>query len=157
MITTLLSNKYLLLVSRIVIGFLFIYAGVVKIGDPQSFADSVANFKILPDYLINLTAIIIPWIELLTGLLLLLGIFVKENAFIIMNLLGIFIILVIVSLFRGLNVDCGCFGTVSGDAIGITKIVEDVLMLLPAIQLFFFGGGSLTLQNLDPNSLTNQY
>jgi len=143
MIASLLSNKYFLLLSRIVIGFLFIYAGIVKIADPESFARSILNFKVLPEYLVNLAAIIIPWIELISGILLLFGIAVRENALIIMHLLGIFIILIIVSIFRGLNIDCGCFGTSSGNSIGISKIIEDVLMLLPVIQLFFFGSGSL--------------
>lgn len=151
MIVPLLSNKYFLLFSRIVLGFLFIYAGIVKVAEPASFADSIENFKILPEFLINITAIIIPWIELISGMLLLFGIAVRENSLIIMNLLGIFIILIILSLIRGLNIDCGCFGTSAGQSIGISKIIEDVLMLLPAIQLFIFGAGTLTFQGTTTN------
>lgn len=152
MLIPILSNKYFLLLSRLVIGFLFVLAGVSKIADPESFASSVANFKILPDYLINITAIVIPWIELVSGILVLFGIAVKENSIIIMNLLGIFIVLIVISLFRGLNIDCGCFGTSSGDSIGISKIIEDVLMLLPAVHVFIFGGGSLTLEDFIKNT-----
>lgn len=152
MLITIFSNKYFLLVSRIVIGFLFILAGATKIADPQSFANSIENFKIFPDFLINITAIVVPWIELISGVLVFLGIAVKETSFIIINLLGIFIVIIIISLFRGLNVDCGCFGTSSGNSIGLVKLIEDLLMLLPAIQVYIFGGGSLAFRDLAINT-----
>lgn len=149
MIREILSNKFILLAARLVIGFVFLYAGIIKVNDPGSFADSVANYKILPDYLINIVAIIIPWIELISGLLIIFGVAVRENALVIINLLGIFIILIIVSVLRGLNIDCGCFGTQTGTSIGLNKIIEDLLLLVPAIQLLFLGGGSLSLSSFN--------
>jgi putative oxidoreductase len=142
-----LSNKYFLLVCRIVIGFIFLYAGMEKISNPAGFARAINNYKLLPFSLTNIAALIFPWIEVTTGILLIFGIRVKENAFIISALLGIFTIAIIISLFRGLNIDCGCFGTLSGTKIGILKLFENVLMLLAGILLIYFGGGSISLNS----------
>ncbi len=139
-----LKNKYLLLVCRIIIGFIFIYAGMEKISDPSGFARAINNYKLLPFSLINIAALILPWIEVTTGILLIFGIKVKENAFIISAMLGIFIIAIVISLFRGLNIDCGCFGTLSGTKVGIMKLIENTLMLLTGILLVYFGGGSIS-------------
>ena len=140
-----LTNKYFLLVCRIIIGFVFLYAGMEKISDPSGFARAINNYKLLPFPLINIAALILPWIEVTAGILLIFGIRVKENAFIISGLLGIFTIAIIVSLFRGLNIDCGCFGTLSGAKIGIEKLIENILMLLAGVLLVYFGGGSISL------------
>ena len=140
-----LTNKYLLLACRIVIGFIFLYAGMEKISDPSGFARAINNYKLLPFSLTNIAALVLPWIEITTAILMIFGIKVKENAFIISTLLGIFTIAIIISLFRGLNIDCGCFGTLSGTKIGIQKLIENILMLLAGILLAYFGGGSIKL------------
>ena len=140
-----LSNKYILLLSRLVIGFIFIYAGMEKISDPNGFARSINNYKLLPLFLINISAIILPWIEVVTGILLIFGISVKENSFIISFLLGIFVLAIAISLIRGLNIDCGCFGTMRGEQVGIQKLGENFLLILLGIQLIIFGSGDLSL------------
>ena len=94
MITKILSNKYLILLSRLVLGFIFVYAAVEKISDPSGFADSIYNYKIFPLFIINIAAVILPWIELAAGLLLIFGITIKENALIINSFLVVFIILI---------------------------------------------------------------
>ena len=139
-----LANKYLLLVCRIVIGFIFLYAGMEKISDPSGFARAINNYKLLPFPLINIAALILPWLEVTAGMLLIFGIKVKENAFIISALLGIFIIAITISLFRGLNIDCGCFGTMAGTKIGIQKLIENLLMMLTGVLLVYFGGGPIS-------------
>ena len=135
MIKKIVSNQYLLFLFRIILGFIFIYSGIIKINDTPGFSNSVYNYKLLPDFLINFLAIILPWIELSTGLLLILGITIKENALIISTLLIIFIIAIIINLFRGLDIDCGCFGTVNGTKIGLTKLIENTILLIMGILL----------------------
>ncbi|KAB2848243.1 MAG: DoxX family membrane protein, partial [Ignavibacterium sp.] len=86
----LLSNKYLLFLIRIILGFIFIYAGAEKISNPESFALSISNYKLIPAAALNICAITLPWIELVAGLLLLFGILVKENSSIILFFLSLF-------------------------------------------------------------------
>jgi len=124
MIFKLLNNKYLLLIIRLFLGFVFIYAAVTKISEPEGFSQAIYNYKLLPLFLVNILAIILPWIELITGVLLIFGISVKENSAILNGLLIIFIIAIVISLFRGLDINCGCFGTVDGSKVGLIKILD---------------------------------
>ncbi len=94
----------------------------LKLLDPNDFAQAIANYKLLPDNFINILAIILPWIEISAGLLLLFGVSVKENSIIISGMLIIFIIAIAISLARGLNIDCGCFGTANGNELGSLKL-----------------------------------
>ncbi|RPI70415.1 MAG: DoxX family membrane protein, partial [Ignavibacteriales bacterium] len=139
-----LANKYFLLFSRLVLGTIFIYAGMEKISDPEGFARSINNYKIIPFPLINIMALILPWVEVISGLLLLFGVVTRENAFIISSLLLIFFAAIFISLLRGLNIDCGCFGTVGGAKVGVQKLVENFLLILLGLQLMFFGGGGIS-------------
>jgi putative oxidoreductase len=139
-----LSNKYFLLLLRLLLGLIFIIAAIEKIAAPESFSVSINNYKLLPSEFINIPAIIIPWIELISGLLLLLGISVKENSAIITFLLVVFTITIIISLFRGLNIDCGCFGTTYGEQIGILKISENILLIIFGFILIRWGSPFFT-------------
>jgi len=130
-----LNNKYLLLLGRIVLAFVFLYAAFFKIASPDEFAQLILNYKLLPLSLVNIFAITLPWIEFVTAILLLFGISVRENSVIISSLILIFTIAIGISLIRGLNIDCGCFGTASGSKIGIQKILENIGLLLLGLWL----------------------
>jgi len=138
MLINILNNKFLLAAVRIFLGFIFIFAAVTKVADPVGFSQSIYNYKLMPDFLINFLAIAIPWIELVAGILLVFGISVKENSVIISGLLIVFIIAVSISLARGLDIDCGCFGTVDGSKVGLMKILENVGLLLLGLILIKF-------------------
>ncbi len=139
------SNNYLLLSIRLVIAFIFIYAGVEKISDPESFALSISNYRLMPTITINFLAITLPWIELVSGILLLFGISVKENSTIIFSMLLIFTIGIIISLFRGLSIDCGCFG--KGTQIGLFKLGENLLMIIGSFLLIVFGSDFVKIKS----------
>ncbi|MCK7517734.1 MAG: DoxX family membrane protein [Ignavibacteriales bacterium] len=109
-------------------GFVFIYAGAEKISDPEAFAISISNYRLLPTAAINFFAITLPWIELVAGILLIFGIAVKENSSILFSMLLVFTIAIVISLFRGLSIDCGCFG--KGTQIGLYKLGENTLMII---------------------------
>ena len=140
------SNKYLLLLFRLFVGFIFIYAGIEKISDPSAFSTAIYNYKLLPISLVNFLAITLPWIELTAGLLLLFGIYVKENSSIISILLVIFFIAIAISLARGLNIECGCFGTSSGSKIGLIKLGENLVLILMSSILIKFGSELFSLK-----------
>lgn len=139
------DNKYFLLAARIVLAFVFIYAAISKAADPEGFAKAISNYKLLPIFIINIFAIILPWIELSSGILLLFGISVKENSAIISAMLLLFIIAIGISLARGLNIDCGCFGTVGGAKIGVQKILENFGLLILGLLLIKFDSKFLSL------------
>jgi putative oxidoreductase len=105
-----LKNRWVLLTLRVVIGGLFIWAGCLKIGDPQQFADSVASFALLPKQLINLIALGLPPLEVLAGLWLISGWKESPATFALLILTVVFALALGQALVRGLQVDCGCFG-----------------------------------------------
>ncbi|MFO7447205.1 MAG: MauE/DoxX family redox-associated membrane protein [Ignavibacteriaceae bacterium] len=142
-----LSNKYLILISRIIVGGVFVFAAADKISDPSSFSKAIYNYKLFPDVLVNLFAVIIPWIEIVAGILLIFGIYARENAVIINSLLSMFIIIVIISIFRGLNIDCGCYGTASGSMVGWQKVGENVLLILLGFHVIFFSKDPMTVNS----------
>ncbi len=140
-----MNNKYLLLLFRVIVGFVFIYAGILKISDPAGFSDAINNYDLLPLSFVNFFAITLPWIEVVAGLFLLFGISVKENSFIISAMLVVFLLAIVISLGRGLNIECGCFGTSSGTKVGIIKLVENSILLIFSFVLIKFDSIFLSL------------
>ncbi len=121
-----INNTKLIFVSRIVIGVILIYAGVNKLSNPNEFASAIDNYHLLPFGSENLVAIIMPWIEILAGIGLILGIYVNGSALIAFVMFGIFIIAIASALVRGYNIECGC-GIKAGDMVGIDKILENTV------------------------------
>jgi putative oxidoreductase len=141
-----LSNKFLLLLGRIILAAVFIFAGMEKIINPEGFAVSIDNYKLLPTAAVNIAAITLPWIEVAAGLLLLFGTAVKESALLINGMLVVFIAAIGISIARGLNIDCGCFGTAGGSQVGFLKLLENSSLLFIGIILMFFGSDYLSIE-----------
>jgi len=129
-----IRNKHVLCAFRLIIGGLFIYAGVIKIADPLGFARDIRNYRILPPAACLFIALALPWFEALSGAFLIVGIFKRTSAWLLSFLLAGFIVLVIITMARGLDVDCGCFGSLSRKA-DWRLILEDALMLYMSLQI----------------------
>jgi len=136
MSVTILRNAYLHLAVRLVLGSLFIWAGVGKAVAPLDFASSVYNYKLLPEFWVGVAAGVIPWLELLAGVALVTGVRIKGAASVISLLMLLFVSLLLTSWVRGLNIDCGCFSGVERTP-GLVAISEDAGMLLGALFVLF--------------------
>lgn len=138
--TGFLRSRPALIVSRLILGGIFIYAAVDKIAHPDQFAEIVYNYKLLPGPMVNVMAIMMPWVEMLAGVFLVLGIWVKDNAAILGALLLVFIAAIGINLARGLDFDCGCFSTASHGkkSASILLLVRDIALLLPVVHLMWF-------------------
>ena len=132
-----LKHPYLVLVVRCFLGVVFIVAAIEKIAIPETFAISVEAYKLLPTQLINVFALIIPWMELVCGLFLVAGVFARASAALLSALLTVFIIALISALLRELKIDCGCFGTAHATPVGWGKVLEDTGLLFLALYLYF--------------------
>lgn len=117
------------LVLRLVVGGVYVAAGAIKIPDPGKFAEAVANYRIVPHELVNLVAITLPPVEVLAGLLLIAGIWVRPSVGLINGLTVVFILAIGSAVVRGLDIECGCFGTVGGREVGLLAIAQDLLLL----------------------------
>jgi uncharacterized membrane protein YphA (DoxX/SURF4 family) len=133
------EDRLFSLCARMILGALFIYASIDKVLNPEAFAKAVYNYQILPDFLINLTAIILPWLELILGLSLIIGLFREGTVSIVTFLLVVFFGVMVFNLARGLDIHCGCFHT-SKDGTSSAPmgwyVLRDGLFLLPAFYLF---------------------
>jgi hypothetical protein len=100
-------------VVAILIGGLFVYAGIVKVIDPVEFARDIDNYKMLPWSTSVWLSLYLPWLEILCGLALITRVLYRGSVFIVTGLMTLFIVSSIVAKARGLDVSCGCFGHAS--------------------------------------------
>jgi uncharacterized membrane protein YphA (DoxX/SURF4 family) len=95
--------------GRIVLGSVFVWASLDKILDPMGFAEVIANYQIAPPILGNPAALILPWIELVCGICMILNRWTRGSALIATLLLVVFMGALGVNIYRGVDIDCGCF------------------------------------------------
>jgi putative oxidoreductase len=130
------TSKYLALALRLYVGYFFIYASVSKIPYPAQFAEAIANYGLVPFWLLNPVALILPWAELIAGLCLIIGFMPGTAAFLIGSLLVVFNVMVSINMAWGAPITCGCYDTV-GEPIGFGKLLENFLMLASAVQIYY--------------------
>jgi putative oxidoreductase len=117
------------LVAALVIGGVFIYAGVIKIIDPVEFARDVDNYKMLPWPAAVSVALYLPWLEVFAGLTLITRVLYRGGIFILTALMLFFLIATLVAKARGLDISCGCFGHASHYLNFAWHLVLDLLLL----------------------------
>ncbi|HSN69817.1 MAG TPA: MauE/DoxX family redox-associated membrane protein [Thermoanaerobaculia bacterium] len=142
-----LLGPWLTVRVQIALGALFVAAALPKIVDPPAFAQMIYNYRIVPGFAVNAAALVMPWLELLAGLALILGIWRRSAASIVGALLLVFIVALGINLARDHAVNCGCF-----DVSGATKnreqlldemrwvVVRDLAMLLMVAQILVATG-----------------
>ena len=147
----LLVMKGLTWLCRLVVGGAFLYAGAVKIIDPAAFAKDISNYQILPANMVNLLAITLPWIEVVAGLLLVCGVWMRPSTLVIGVLLLVFVVAISHAMSRGLDIHCGCFGSAKGRRIGLTTLAEDFVFLAMVAWLWWQTKEKQGKQNETPN------
>ena len=120
----------------VLIGGIFIYAGVIKVLDPVQFANDIDNYKMLPWFVGVRLALYMPWLEIFCGLAVIFHFLYRGGLSILTALLTVFIGATIVAKMRGLDITCGCFGHASKNWNFSTHLVLDLLILVVALALF---------------------
>jgi len=136
------ENSWIELAARWVLGLTFIYASYHKIFAPADFAKIVYGYDLFPNDALNLIAIILPFIELIAGLALILGIYPRSAVLIINGMLTAFIIVLSINLIRGHEFNCGCFSAKDAGYFSSSEstIVRDIIYFLFGLQIFLFSG-----------------
>ncbi len=119
--------------SRLGLAGIFIYSGYTKLESPLQFAADLMGYQLLPANLIYPVAEYFPWLEIGLGFLLLLGWRVRYWGVCASGLILFFIALLAITYARGIDANCGCFG--SGEKISLLTILRDSLFLIPALFL----------------------
>jgi len=148
-------------VLGLALGGLFFYAGLQKRLEPYQFAEAILAYDLLPVFLVGLVAAILPWLELATGFFLILGYLLeipgrllrwlgfswgdrlvggikrRSCLLLIIGQLGLILLVLFITLARGLRIDCGC-GLLWARQVGWNIILEDVVLLALAAFLFWW-------------------
>jgi len=131
------THPFVALILRLYIAGLFIYAGMVKINYTAEFSETIASYRMVPYWGVNAMAIMMPWIELVSGVLLLCGIRVRSAIVVVGSLLMMFTAGIAINLIWKAPIDCGCFHTL-GDTINWKTLVRDLIWVAMAAHVFFF-------------------
>ena len=120
---------------QFVLAAFFVVAAVAKIADPPGFAHEIYNYRLLPAAAVNALALVLPWLELLTGAALFFGLWRREAAGMLGVLLLVFIGALSINLARKHPVDCGCFGTSKVERTEAERLSDMKLAILRDVGL----------------------
>lgn len=126
--------------ARLVVGGVWVAAGVLKLPDPAENVRAVRAYQLLPESLVPTVGYALPIIETLVGLLLIIGLLTRVTAVLSCVLLVVFIAGISSAWVRGLSIDCGCFGGGGGPAANASdkypwEIARDVGLLAASLWL----------------------
>ena len=121
---------------RLCLGCMFLYGSLPKIRQPYDFLSSVYNYELVGPKLGLLTAMALPWVELLVGICLIGGIFVSGALLVSIGMGAMFSFVIGSALYRGLNISCGCFSASSIEQIGYTTLIRACVIMLLSIAAY---------------------
>ncbi|CAG0975521.1 thiosulfate dehydrogenase [quinone] large subunit [Phycisphaerales bacterium] len=136
------------LLTRLLLGGLFLFAAYVKLRNPVIFRQGVDAFKILPEHLSILAAYVVPWTELVAGVLLVLGLWARSAALVIGTMLVAFIAAMVSVLYRGIDAHCSCFGKFEipcEGPVGWCHLVRNGVLVGLAVIVVAIGPGTLAM------------
>jgi putative oxidoreductase len=128
-------STFLWRIFDLIVGGLFIFAGMIKMLDPVGFARDIDNYKTLPWTIGVGLAFYLPWLEIFCGLALILRLLYRGGLSILGALTLVFIVLSIVAKSRGLDITCGCFGHAGKNLSFAWHLVIDFAILTALILL----------------------
>jgi uncharacterized membrane protein YphA (DoxX/SURF4 family) len=131
------AHPVLGLLLRIYIGAIFITASMYKINYPGEFAETIASYQIVPFWGVHLMALFMPWIELICGLMLVLGLRTRAAGVLAGAMLVVFCVAIVATLARGIPIGCGCFTSVE-DPLSWKSLLRDLLWLAMTAQIVWF-------------------
>jgi uncharacterized membrane protein YphA (DoxX/SURF4 family) len=124
--------RWILVTLRVILGAVFIYGGYLKVqaGWPL-FAMSIDSYHIVPLRYIEPLARSLPWFEVLLGVWLIAGIWLRVSSTLISLTLAIFFTAMVHAELAGQKIDCGCFGP--GEPISKWTLLRDGSLLAAAV------------------------
>jgi uncharacterized membrane protein YphA (DoxX/SURF4 family) len=135
-ITGILENRHVQFAARLILGGVFVYSGLVKIASPREFARIVVNYNILPENMAIYFAFVLPWLELMLGIFLIIGFWVKKIALALSFLLILFAGAILIRYLNGATAGCGCFSLKSSGPESIFILIgRDVALLACGLYL----------------------
>jgi putative oxidoreductase len=148
------GHQWIGIVARVYLGGVFVLASLHKIAHPADFALDVATYDILPLFLVNFMAITLPWLELVSGMLMIAGYKSRASAWLIMGMMTMFLVALAIALSNGLDMSCGCFASSSvdqSDAISKVTVLRDLSWLLLSLYILWFDSRPIGVETIIRN------
>jgi uncharacterized membrane protein YphA (DoxX/SURF4 family) len=123
------------LAVRLLAAAIWLVSGVSKLVDLSQFETQVHAYQLLPTALDAPFAYTLPFLEVGIGLYLLVGLLVRPVAVFACCLMAVFIVAMAQAWARGLSLDCGCFGTLARERVGLGTILRDAALGIPTLVL----------------------
>jgi protein-disulfide isomerase/uncharacterized membrane protein YphA (DoxX/SURF4 family) len=136
-------------VARLVLGVVWIWAGLAKLSSPRTFVQAVRAYDATPEWLSKAIGYGLPVLEVAIGILLVVGVAVRICAAVSAALLVVFLIGIIEVAARGIKLECGCFGGGGTTDSGTTYLLDslrDVGLLVLAVYLVIWSFTRLSVE-----------
>jgi uncharacterized membrane protein YphA (DoxX/SURF4 family) len=131
-----IKNRYLQFAFRLLVGGVFIWGGILKVIEPLEFAQDISNYRVFPLWMSFFLALVLPWMELICGAFLVIGLFRRSSSFLISLFLVAFLVLIVSTIIRGIDIDCGCFGHFT-QKVDFRLLLSDCVLLFFSLNIFF--------------------
>jgi uncharacterized membrane protein YphA (DoxX/SURF4 family) len=136
------SNKTIS-VLQVILGGVYLYAGLSKVFFPGHFSRALSGYKLIPQILHPAIRNVLPWVELVFGILLLMNLYSKLSSIILGLLTAAFILTIAAHLVMGVRIsDCGCFSqalivskTVKSQYYELGLIIRNIFLLLLCVLI----------------------
>jgi uncharacterized membrane protein YphA (DoxX/SURF4 family) len=145
------GHEWIGLPARLYLGGVFVVACYHKILHPDVFAVDVATYRLLPLWAVNVFALVLPWLELVAGAMLIVGLRVRAAALLVAGMMVAFMAALGWALHQGLDMSCGCFASqaaAAGDTISWRTLVRDGCWLALSLYVLWLDRKPLGLERL---------
>lgn len=132
-----------LLLSRLLIGGYFVAAACLKLMDPVAFAQQVFYFNLIPAPAAVVVGVLLPYVELLAGCAVVLGVRGRAGSLVLTVLLTVFTGAIILAIFQGIDISCGCLGKHDASRTNWKKVASNMALFFPALHVLLIGPGRL--------------
>lgn len=128
----------LAIVFRILLGILFTTTGMLKLPDLHGFYIILLTYNMFPKWLARISAIVLPFAELILGFLLLTGIMPLPVISVTLLFLIQSTLIVCIALIKKQNIEnCGCYGTMFVSPVTWKKLVENIVWIVLAVTVLY--------------------
>jgi len=139
-------------IFRIIVGGIFLLAGLAKISDPVRFLLTLREFQLFPEVIIRFLAVYLPWLEFILGLFIILGILYRTSSLMLAFLNAVFTLAILSVIIRGIDIDCGCFGLLADilklpDMADMKAVIRNLLFIGMCLYIFFVKDTVISIEN----------
>lgn len=138
-----------MVIFRLIVGGVFVFSGFTKLmSPPEEFAEAIRSYQVAPQLFLYPLALMLPWVELLTGAFLCLGLFSRIAATAAAAQLAIFMVVISAAMINGVDLkDCGCFGAIGLKESPLQTLIRDAILLGMSITFIRSGCRAFSLDS----------